>query len=284
MRWWLVVLCACNQVLGLHGTHLPPPDAPPACPDFGTPPQFSFVLTQIGSKFCTDYTESASAGLAMALCLEPNSKSSDYVETGPIGGDLAIASDIVADVGFTNVSPRLSADGDEAIVGAQSADGSSLVFNAYSRSGTTWTRMADRPFSANPGDMIGTITLGPQRRVLITHALAAMNELDADTGDPIATYQAGDLGLAPFGSTNYVGLPALSDDGLRLVMLATPAGTTNSIAVYTDRASTTARFGPVQPLPGVPPAQELFLAHDCARIYYSSSAIHALFYAREAPQ
>jgi hypothetical protein len=279
MRWWLVVLCACNQVLGIHGTHLPPPDAPPACPDLGTPPQFSLELTQIGSKYCHDYTESASAGLAMALCLEP---ANVYVETGPIGGDLAIATGIVADQGYTNQYPRLSADGDEALVGAASADGTSLVINAYSRSGTTWTRIGDRNFGVNPGDMIGTVTRGPTRRTVISHAFGTFDELDADTGATIATYQPAELGVDSFGFYNS-GVLALSDDGLRLVMLATPAGTGAAIAVYSDRTSTGARFGLVQPLPTVPPALDLFLAEDCARIYYSSSTINALFYAREVP-
>jgi len=272
----LAVLCGCNQVLGVHGTHLPPPDAPLTCPDFGTPPQYSLVLTQVGTKACFEYTESRIANLAMALCNDSDGML--HVETGAIGGDLSIASDL-AEPGWNYFDPRLSASGDDAVMGATSYDATMFGIRRYTRSGSTWTRVADPPLAPTSSDQIGPIT--QQRHIAIVRSQTLL-ELDADTGEQLGSYTLQDLGLSAFGDTELGRVvPSLTADGLRLVMLSTLAGDTNSVAVYTDRPEIGARFGTVMPIVGVPHAYDLYMAENCSKIYYSSGAIGALFFAHE---
>src|SRR5512140_1317532 len=84
----VVALCACNQVLGLHGVSerdATPIDAPFACPPIGTAPRFSPLIHQYSSQNCFGLVR-LSSGFAMASCETPNflAQVSESHDDGPL--------------------------------------------------------------------------------------------------------------------------------------------------------------------------------------------------------
>src|ERR1041385_3017099 len=112
--WAFIGLCACNQAFGLDHAQLiePVPDARLQCTELGKVPAFTPLLTRVGTKACSQYTESRAANLAMAWCNEPTGL---LIEAGPIDGEL-VPTGIVATSTTTINGPRLSADGERMTV------------------------------------------------------------------------------------------------------------------------------------------------------------------------
>jgi hypothetical protein len=259
----------------------PPPDAPPSCPLMGAP-QFSRVLHQDVLQDCIDYTISASANRALALCSDDQG-ASFYVAEGEIDAPMQHAG------GFETLTNHLGATLDP--------DGTvAYVYASYPAAATTgWLRFTrtadlqwtfDRIASELPVAPITTPTRGSPQHIM---AVTGMTFLDmvANARGIFSTqdaYTAAELGAsgAPYG-------PTWTSDGLQLLYYDRPmiAGQHPAIA-YTRRASLADRFGPAVHLDSISVYAQngasAFgvvgeMTDDCGRFYFS--VLSSVFYVQQ---
>lgn len=262
----VVAVCGCNQALGLHQTkeldaHVSffdaPTDAPFTCPPTGTAPAFSPLFHQLPITGCYDYTLSASADLAVAVC-------GSLLGAGAI--DQAMQH-ISLGVSVNELwGPRLDPEGDQLF--AYSAI--PQEFRVYTQTAGTWTRSADLAISATYG-AISVPTRRPNRRVMVTMG-SDIHEL-VETGDNVwtdeFTHTLAELSLPQIAPVY------LSPDGLRLLA---PGMSTGNPVLYADRAAVGGPFNTAVPLAGVPTPLlgGVFMTEDCSRIYLYG--LDTLFY------
>jgi hypothetical protein len=281
MRPWLVVLCACNQVLGIDHTTHPldaPIDAPFACPQLGKSLQFSPTPVMLQITQCQEYTTSRVADLALAYCYTPQNA---FVEQGPVDGALNPVPEL-APGNNSYTKPRVSPEGDQLVTLAFGNPGG---FLRYRRSGTSWNADASAftmPAQITLNDqvvMLSTPSRGPNRRMLalIDKAGAtAIDELSDDASDTLGFVK--EYTPAGFGLMAAEG-PMLSPDGLRAVLRGVSADSTKVGVWYMDRPSITSDFGTPQLVPGIPDITDPFLTEDCGRMYFSTGG--SIWYAQQ---
>jgi hypothetical protein len=126
---------ACNWTHDLQPTRLvdgAPPDASPTCPQLGETPDFAGTLRQVIGQSCQDYTFSASAGVAVALC-------DGAISEGPIGEALAAVSGTLrATLDDAFEKPRLAPDANRMIVRHVITSTAEELLETYDRVDMTW--------------------------------------------------------------------------------------------------------------------------------------------------
>jgi hypothetical protein len=268
----VVVLCGCQVVYGVDHVDPVPPDAPPACPAFGSAPAFSSVIDEVQGDHCMQYTESPSAGFAMAVCFDAPANRYE-VATGPLGGPFTFVPSLR--YGSNDISQaRLFADGSAALL---------LVFNSSSfalvrfrNDNGTWAFDSAPAIPAAAIQQISAVTV--DHHVLVMRS-DQLDEIDVDSAAVLQSYTTADLG-------GYVSLSratsiGITPDGARMVFMGVLAGSPPQV-MYADRAPGAARFGPLMEISGVPTqVTDPYMTEDCSRIYYSSNFIGALFTAKE---
>jgi hypothetical protein len=281
MRVALVALCGCNSVFGVQTTNkrdatMPyydaPADAPFACPPLGTPPKFSSVLHQVIAQYCTDYTISSATGLAAASCYRPNM--GQDISLGPV--DTLPAQILPYDYQDQHSEPRLSPEGDDILVYGYLSASYMTQFEEFRASGGTWSRTYVLPLPPT-ASAITAPTRSPDRHVLVVETDSQLHEFRDNGGNSwteTAAHSTTELGVA------YPGSPALTPDGLRLLLYAAPTTDPSTYyLMYTDRAALDLPFRPAVPLYGAPAAPDVFMTEDCGRIYMS--ALQSVFYVEQ---
>jgi hypothetical protein len=260
----LAVLCSCNEVYGLDPTVRRDAaffdagiDAPHQCPPIGTPPMFSRQFRQVLTQPCVDFVV-ARTNRTLASCRDDDVSFKMF--EGTLYQPMVLASGFDAP-GTTFLYPRLSPDGETAIVRIQDAAGT-VTFAEFVRGATAWTPRAQIPVAA----IIATTSTTTNRHVLVG-TLAGLQELvDAGNGFQ-ATIMHGNAALGVAAISNYIHVTA---DGLRLLVVGTPAGQAGSQLLYSDRATDNAPFAAMQPLPELDYlVGGSFMTEDCAHMYFS---------------
>jgi hypothetical protein len=277
MRGWVAValLASCNEVYSLDQTRLPPPDAALRCPDIGATsmdgaPHFSRKLEQVGTKPCQELTASVTAGIAIAAC-RTSETAAPTLHTATLDRDLLLADDftelLLPDAVYS--LPRLSADGDQLFVRQ------GLQWVIYTRDGATWNGPTTSALQLASNTIPSSITHGPNRRI-VTIDSTMLTEYAFDSATVLATYKLNDLGLAPPSSRTI--LLALTADGLRLTFLELTSAGVDQL-MYLDRPAIDMPFRTAIVL-DLPAVGDPFMLEDCARLYYSSTVLGALFATR----
>jgi hypothetical protein len=281
MRWLLLLACSCNQVLGVHTTHLadaPTPDAPFTCPDIGKTPQFAPGFHQVVVGQC--YGGYMTTGVrAVAIC---NFSDSPLLPVGEGPADQLLS----PAAGVTNtlydvIGVRLTPDGDEMLVEAERLSFFNLLaapfLQMYQRGNDgTWSVEYALGIPVTDSDAIGTFTAGDPigRRLVIGGALdSTLHEYSYDG----TAWNAGwAQPISELGVTSITGL-ALTSDGRRMVFSAGMP----PIVYYTDRMDVGTSFRIADQLQNVPGVYDPFLTDDCARLYYAAGDIRAIFYSQQ---
>jgi hypothetical protein len=294
MKWLgLLLVTACNQVLGIHHTRhsdasIPffdgHPDAPYSCPMVGGTPKFQQGLYQAFQQRCQSYAISAKGSDDHALGLCAFSQGFE-VAYGPIGAPLQMQTLTPGVPSATAVtSARLAPDDDQAIIGYLDISTPSPVtrFPLYARvSDGNWQEVGEVGEVQGNGyseiALISTPTRGPHR-----HAIALdyvqMQLLELVEGDgntyPWTTTVLQPIDLATISPQ---GTLSLTPDGLQLVFYGS-IGQSSGI-YYADRAAMLQPFNPPVWLMDLPtdPNTDPFLTESCARLYLSG--LGSLFYA-----
>lgn len=261
---WLLVAAACNQAFDLSPTHLPPPDAPFACPDLGTVPQFSTVLYQSVRQFCDFYSVSPDTGTAMGECFEPMS----FIGYGRADTKLAPVPEIPADRRY----PRLSPEGDRVYVSAPTIP---PTIEVYALAGQTWSLA--QQIALVPTFHFSQPTRVPRHLIAFTRTDQMVHEL-VETGDTWAV--ADSYPILTLGATDAQD-PVLTPDGLRLVYYGTLQGEVEYRVLYVDRPAITQRFGASRAIEGAPAEYDPFMTSDCSRLYFSSADLQQVLYLRQ---
>ncbi len=258
MRLGLFVLCtaACNPVFGLDGTRLDDTrpdlvDAPPHCPDIGSPLIYTSSPRAVGAG-CLSYVPSELTDLAVAQC-------SGAISEGSIDVNMMVAATLNPNDTMLDM-PRLAPEGDRLYVRA------GLEYRIYERSGGAWTQVDTVPFALSTGDYIGAPTrsaLGPR---ILVYGSGQVRELDGAKGWSAAgTYSGPGFGF------DVLTWPSLSPDGLRMVFTARTTPTAPFEIYAAERSRLTDPFtNPRVILPGATAPQTPYLTDNC-RLYYTSA-------------
>jgi hypothetical protein len=276
MRWCVVLLCACNSILGLRSTQPfdaayfdHPLDSPFSCPAAGNTPSFAPLGHRDIIKPCSMYTSSTSANRAAALCSDAMYP---YVAVGPIDGPLAPAYGVDTPPGTSSDAIRrvwITPEGDVLILAE--AVSSSLQWRRFQlQPDGSWAQIPDLGLQNIFGSLMSGVTRGPMPR-LVWYAPNVATQQFQELGDDgsntwqsvIGNYTHADLNVDTMTD------PQLSADGLRLIFLGAAPGATSSQLFYTDRATLTDRFRAAEPLSGAPYTIDAFLDDDCARLFYT---------------
>lgn len=273
-------LGGCNQVFGIQRTGEMPPtdaqyfdapaDAPFACPPLGTTPRFSRLLHQIPQD-CREYT--FGDGWAVAQCQLG-------LFQGPLDATLSSVDEINA-LGGNLRAPRLFPEGDQLAFVFQPFMAAFATVDVYrSDANHVWTGSTS---FAIPGDItapsadIGVPSRGPIRRIMATNSDGILHELEIDDTQvgarEVRTYAPSQLGVPDI---SYAG--HLSPDGLRMTMAV--SASSSIVEYYGNRASLDDRFGPLEPIPGIPPVTDAVMNEDCSRMYYSGGVSSVLWVQR----
>lgn len=278
----VVALAACNQVFGLDKVKLQdgpkpffdaPTDAAFACPGPGEALRFSPLLRQVIAEPCVHYDQSASAGVAMALCNDPFDAML-HVARGAVDQPLDLLysfDEAGVDIQFLHLTP----EGDE--VWLTYYDGSYHVRRYDLDSTGSWTRVGD--FATSPGYIaMSAPTRSPMRHVIQVGVTDTdLHELVEQANGSYAEtqrYSSADLGVFPV-------TPQLSSDGLRLVFVGTPSGQPTQHLWYAARTSIDSRFTAATLIDGVPVTENehYYLNDDCSRIYFDG--LQQIMYVRQ---
>lgn len=270
-----VVASACNEFFELQSTAAQPPidaqyfdmplDASFMCPPIGTTPRFSQLLHQPIFQTCTDYTVDIN-GRAIAYC----NKDFYGIAEGTLDMPMTPATGFVfGDVPLS--FPRLTPEGDDVFVSRQSDRSTPGEIHVFHRQGAMWshTYQLQAPFTLSAGARIGTPTFGPVRRLMMID-LDTLYELDVDGAGNATVHDQ--YTTADLGATFVSSAPNLSPDGLRMTIAGIATDDQVSRTLYTDRASTSARFRTVDAIDAFAFAHDPFMTADCARIYFSAAA------------
>lgn len=262
MRWaskLLLALAGCNQILG--STEVVRSDA--AYYDGGTDaattcagtPQFSRAFVQILTQDCVSFT-AATNRQAAAICGPPGSKE---IDVGVIGSALTSDPNVVVPQLLATRSVRMSADGTRLSVGTSEAGMVRIAL--FERAAAGWTRRPDivAAPALNATSSVSEITLGPRAHVLVAYAPDDVRELEEQEDHTWL-----EVGRSRIHVASSYGVH-LSGDGLR-----SWTGTANlGFALYTrpDRDSS---FTVADALVGTDGMDDVFLAEDCGRLYFST--------------
>lgn len=284
VRWLVVLLCGCNQILGISGVterdaafYDAPLDARPMCPTDGSAPAFRPTFHQIPTAPHCRYASVAEDGTALALC--GLSKSEPWI--GTVTGGLAPMQLDPPIATLTWQMLRLAPEGDFAIAYVMTATAQPQVLALARNPGaTTWTIEGSIPgLSTTTLLSISTPsrrTNGERHLVTIAPVSSAIQVFDY-TGDHTTWTQVGTMyPLASTGVTTYYSPPSLTADGLRLVL---DAGTsTTSGAFYLERTDPAQPFGAARFIDTVPTNGVLspFMSNDCGTMYFD--ALETVFY------
>jgi hypothetical protein len=277
VRWWLLLLCGCNQVFSLSETVSTdaqyfdsPSRQPPHCPDIGKDLAFSPQLHQL-HEYCIDYDVSATANLAIASCIDANMF---RVFSGPADGPLAPVPELPTSAAEYDVTgPEIDPDGTILMLSTYDVATNVGELRVYHRDGTVWIRDANVP---NPPAAASNPSRGPAYRILGTGGATDVSELAYIDGtwQSVRTHSLQALGVPS------VGRIWLSADALRILFMADAFSSyENRYMAYADRASVDDAFGRARPLP-VPVVFDAYVTEDCGRLYFSG--LHSIFYA-ESP-
>ncbi len=218
----------------------------------------------------------------MATCVV-NRIQNAYV--GPIGGVLNPTS------GFASANGTvLFPEGDTAIATyyAPGPPFGSYAPTIYTSStGGAWSRgeqlpyMGDATSTAAPQYAVGVPARAGAEHLAFLHTYGSLPDvlqlIESPSWSAVQQYSASDLGFVAIDDQALP--PNLSSDGLRFVTFGALT-TGESGIVYSDRATTSARFSPARLL--VPlKVNSAFLSEDCARLYFSG--VDATFYMELAP-
>lgn len=274
MRWWTaaIIACGCNQVFGLRETVLPPPDAPPSCPAPGAPLQFASGSVGVVSESCVGYTHSTSANLAVAACVQAGGY---IIKEGALDASALVEAGLTPSIaGATFDQVALSRDGAQLYV-RQVASAAS-TFLRYRRTGDRWgspeAAFAMAQLMTNDSIGVPSDDNGDGRRLVVGSTISLLELVEDASGMWRFRRESlfADLGVS------YVAQPNLSPDALRVVFYGTR--TQSGGAMYSERATRDATFGPARAISGIPSsAQTPFMTDDCGRLYYSTT--NAVVYA-----
>lgn len=281
--------CGCGE-LGLHDTALADarvfdatPDArPPSCPAFATPldpPMYRPDSHQVSTISCASYVPSPSVGMAAALC--------DFGTGVPVPAYGAIDADLT----MLTFSPHQP--------GAEYAQAVLLPENneiwLHAMPATTLTALEEievyrltvgiatysRTISF-PTFPVGSFTIGAPatgRRFVYTDQTSnpVPHELIEDGAGNVTEVTGAFQNFSGWfvdGSVN------MSNDGLRVVLLAIPIGGSKQL-IYSARVATGDAFAAPVPLAGVPGTSDApYLREDCGRIYFDVARF--IYYINEA--
>jgi hypothetical protein len=277
VRWWLLLLCGCNQVFDLKPTVAvdaqyfdAPPRQPPHCPDIGTDLVFAPQLHQL-HFFCTNYQVSQSADLALTSCIENDRY---RIFSGPADGPFTLVSELPeSTVDFDVSSPRLAPDGSLLLISTFDLTNVVSELRVYHRDGSVWMRDPNVP---NGPPAASNLSRGPAYRFLGTNGISDVFEYVFTNGTwqkvqthPLSTLQVPSVGPI-----------WLSADALRMLFVADAfAVFDNRYMAYADRASIDEPFGVARRL-NLPILVDAYVTEDCGRLYFSG--LHSIFYA-ESP-
>ncbi len=273
----LVLVCGCNQILGLSKTNPAGPafydaplDAPFACPMIGSDlPTFTGVLVQQILQDCAQYSPSDMSGRAVATCSNPDG--STYVGEGAIGEMLSFA----LQPATLLPQPRLSSDGNTLYV--RDGLGVGVAIIAYVRAGTAWSRDTTADLGAIPNvTAASTFMRGPDGdHVLLVAATDELLEYGHEGGSwhQTSAHSAAELGVA------FVEGITVTSDGRHALVLGGNSGSIRD-TMYTDRAGLDAPFRPATRIEGLfGNAQDATLTDDCARVYFTG--LGSVFYVQQ---
>jgi hypothetical protein len=277
VRWWLLLLCGCNQVFSLTETVSvdaqyfdAPPRQPPHCPAVGADLAFGPQLHQL-HYFCVNYQVSSSADLAMTSCLENDRY---QIFSGPADGPFTPVSELPqSTIDFDVSAPRLDPDG--ALLLISTFDLTNVVgeLRVYHREGPVWVRDANVP---NAPPAASNLSRGPGYRFLGTNGVSDVFEyaFAGGTWQRVTTHPLAMLQVPSVGST------WLSADALRMLFVADAFSVfDNRYMAYADRTSVDEPFGVARRL-NLPILVDAYVTEDCGRLYFSG--LHSIFYA-ESP-
>jgi hypothetical protein len=288
MRAWIVIaLVGCNHRQaaapdaahdavaspdGPNGPPVPGARTPWQCPAIGTLPQFAATKQQAIAG-CTEYMESASAGIAMVTC-------SAVQFVGPFGGTFAKAIGLPI-AGFEQLFP----EGNQAFGRTYINPPTPPIYrwDVYTQDAFgTWGQSSSTPFMAADGtgptknyEFGVPSRANPERQAFVheggTGGLPTILHLVASPAwSEVQQYSMTDLGLA-----TTTGAPQLSSDGLRFVVSAVSAS--NQVGIfYADRATTADRFSPARLL-FIAATAHPYLTDDCGRMYFDGSATTVVY-------
>lgn len=263
----LALLVGCNEVYGLAKTE--PIDAaffdapPPTCPATGTPPTFGQDFHQVVLQPCTDFTF-ASNGRALARC-------EGVISEGTLGEGLVPAAGLEQTTDLIYDHPRLHPDGELAVMRVTDRTMSRTFFGVFARTEAGWVKREELGVAYT---MLGSSALTRDGHIVVVAAGGGLRELARDGNgvwSEVLVHSFTELGVTSLGDQ-----VNLSSDGLRLLVVGTPAGANQIMLLYADRASETDPFSAVVPLPSLDYLPNGFLTEDCARLYFS--ALGTVFY------
>jgi hypothetical protein len=270
----VVVSCGCNGILGLGSTVAidgrlfdTPIDSPYSCPATGTTPHFSPTVHRDIAQNCVEYTISTTTGRAAAACSDPGQP--PYIGDGAIDGSLAPASGIASITSPDSIAGVwLVPEGDVVIVAGLVAG--TARFRRFQRAADgSWSSITDLNISANSGFTMSGLTRGPAPHLVRYDINAEFEELGDDGSNMWATHVA-TFTRSTLGVGTVLTYPHLSGDGLRLLFIASPIGSSQQHVFYTDRARLGDPFRPADRLDELPVAIDTFLTDDCSRVYFTT--------------
>ena len=275
MRWSFLIACGCNQALGLQATELADTRPTPICPAIGSLPTFYGDLHQLAAlKLCSFYTPSYDSNTASALC-------ADQLMIGALDQPLSPVT-LHPMPPIIHRGPRLVPEGNRLFLPVYDAGTMKYQIAEYVEADGVWTSVgAPYPYADVLVDFSAPSRAPENHLVYVssdqTLGLVLVELVNRGAGWIETTrYPWSELGVTRL---NY---PNLSADGLRLVFISDytdPVENQNisGAAFYTDRATTSDRFGMARPIAIAPHnIQTPYLAPDCGKLYFS--ALGTVFY------
>jgi hypothetical protein len=258
----LLLLVGCNEVYGLDTTIRRDAaffdagiDAPHQCPPIGTPPRFSQRFRQVLTQSCRDFVV-ARSGRTLAYCrIATVFGIAEGVLHEPM--TLALGFDLP---GTTYLYPRLSPDGDTAIVRMTSAAGTNEL-GIFARGATAWELRS----RFTVPDTFVTTSITTNRHLLVATTTGFQELVDDGAGFRAQQVHS----FASLGLDSISDQIQLTADGLRLIVRGRRVGAVDFQLLYADRANDTAPFSPFVPMPDLDFLADGFMTEDCAHLYFS---------------
>jgi len=281
MRWgWLVVLCACNQILDLHETSGPGgPDAAYACRT-DRPLRFAATLQQLPSPDCAEYSEAATADAAVATC--QGAAGVTEIWTGTRDGALMPLRGITTSFRYQpNYTPRLASDATRLYVRIDTVDINFMPiatrYDEYRNGGTGWTLVGTLGLANQLDDWLSNIARDPtdRDRVVLLRANTLQEwSYDGATWTPDHMYAAGAISPPTLRSVMFAA------NGLHILVIAVGADGVPQV-LWGKRDSVSEPFGTLAEVPDLPVPDDntVFMSNDCGRAYFSG--LGATFYTHQ---